>query len=201
MRESVTAYLLAAGEGRRFGSSKPLAEFHGRTVLDRVASAFRPYVGEVVVIARAGDDAIFAEATRLGLRVVPNSSPEAGMSSSVALAIRDCHTEWLSLCPCDLPLLKGQIVESVVEALKTAEPNGDFVVQPEVEGRRKHPVLLRRAWIEQHLSRLSGGTPLRAILGEANALTVPFDDPLPFRDFDTPPEFQFLLQAGSGEVE
>ncbi len=201
MSRGLTAYLLAAGEGRRFGRSKPLAPFHGRTVLDRVASAFRPHVLEVALVARMEDEPLLSEAARLGLRVVANPNPELGMASSVAVAVTDCRTEWLALCPCDLPLLTSEIVGRVVRALD-AGPLGDTeVIQPEAEGRRKHPVILKRSWIEAFLPQLAEDTPLREILEKARALTVPFHDPLPFRDFDTRQEYESLLDEGAGEVK
>lgn len=50
----VTAIIVAAGEGRRFGSAKPFALLGGETVLDRTVKEFEahPEVDEIILVLR-----------------------------------------------------------------------------------------------------------------------------------------------------
>ena len=50
----VTAIIVAAGEGRRFGSAKPFALLGGQTVLDRTVKVFEahPEVDEIILVLR-----------------------------------------------------------------------------------------------------------------------------------------------------
>lgn len=186
------AFLLAAGESRRMGKSKPLLPFGDTTVLTTMAIAFRDGgCAPVAVVHRAEDAPIRRAIDALGLRGVANPDPSPGMSSSVAVAAEAATGEWLALCPCDMPLLTGAAVARLGSALAGCQAD---VLQPEAEGRRKHPLFVRRAWLVQRAERLRGGTPLRNLLGEAKVAVLGFHDATEFRDFDTPAEYEELLR-------
>lgn len=51
----VTALILAAGEGSRFGQSKAFLSAGGRTLLERAVAAVQPFAAAVIVGARAAD--------------------------------------------------------------------------------------------------------------------------------------------------
>ena len=87
-QQSVAAVVLAAGESRRFGSAKQLAELDGRTLLEHVlaladAAGLSPIVAVVPVwLTRptAMDDE--------RLRWVQNPHPARGMSHSLQLGFQ-----------------------------------------------------------------------------------------------------------------
>lgn len=186
------AFLLAAGESRRMGEPKPLLPFGDSTVLATMATAFRRGGCEPVTVVHRLEDLRLIEAARaLGLRALPNPDPSPGMASSVAVAAGAATAEWIALCPCDMPLLTDTTVSRLVSALSDCEHE---TLQPAVEGRRKHPVFVRRAWLLERVDRLRRGTPLRELLGEAQMAVLDFQDASEFQDFDTPEEYKALVR-------
>jgi len=190
------AFLLAAGESRRMGVPKPLVPFGDSTVLATMAHAFRAAgCSPITVVHRPGDIRLLEAVHALGLRAVANADPSPGMSSSVAVAAESASSEWLALCPCDMPLLTAGTLARVVQAL--ADCGGD-VLQPAVDGRRKHPVVIKRTWLLARTESLRGGTPLRELLGDAEDTSVEFPDEAEFLDFDTREEYEALVRLARG---
>ena len=80
----VAAVILAAGESRRFGSPKQLAELNGRTLLAHVLErAFGAGLDPVVAVVPAWFDP--SATTARPISWVHNSHPERGMSESLKL--------------------------------------------------------------------------------------------------------------------
>lgn len=185
-------FLLAAGESRRMGSSKPLLPFGEMNVLAVMVDAFR-FAGfePVSVVHRVEDVALVEAAVLLNLRTVVNPNPAPGMSSSVAVAAEMAIADWLAVCPCDIPLLTPETLSRLVQALSGCTADA---LQPSVDGRQKHPVLLRRTWLLEQVSRLRSGVSLRELLAEAELAVVECLDSVEFLDFDTPEEYKALLR-------
>lgn len=184
-------FLLAAGEGSRMGTSKPLLDFDGTTILERMVVSFRNGgLARVRVVGRK-DDHELAEATlATGAAYVVNPRPDLGMAGSIVKAIENCDASWLGVCPADLPLLSATTISACVAAL------GGDVVQPSSEGRPKHPVFIHKRQFPNLKARLREGFTLRDCLPEIEARTlIESPNPLQFRDVDTPDDVQALLRA------
>lgn len=186
------AFLLAAGESRRMGSPKPLLPFGDSTVLAVMARAFRlAGYAPIWVVHRAEDTALVEASVLLGLYPVANLDPAPGMSSSIAVAASTATADWLALCPCDMPLLTSGTLARLAEALEGCEAAS---LQPTVEGRRKHPVLVKREWLLERGELLRADTPLRELLADSGGAGLEFADATEFLDFDTPEEYEALAR-------
>src|SRR5262245_27213719 len=85
---NVGVVVLAAGRGVRFGGDvpKPLVMLAGTTLLARaLAAAVAAAIGPVVVVV--SDDRV-GEAVPSGIEVLRNATPEAGIASSLQVALR-----------------------------------------------------------------------------------------------------------------
>jgi molybdenum cofactor cytidylyltransferase len=85
----IVGVVLAAGEGRRFGGTKQLAEFNGAPLVIHAVRALRDAaVAEVVVVTGHDADAVEAVLPD-GVRVVRNDGYRGGQSTSLAAALHD----------------------------------------------------------------------------------------------------------------
>ena len=146
MNETVTAIVLAAGAGTRFGGGKLLAPIGGRPVLQHVLDALATAgVGDVVVVIGDDLDAIEAAIAWRSERRVRNPDPGRGLSSSLRVGLDavgdDAHAALIALG--DQPLVPVAVIRALLEA--PADASRPVVVPVYPDDRGRNPVLLRRA--------------------------------------------------------
>ncbi|MES9833343.1 MAG: nucleotidyltransferase family protein [Candidatus Thiodiazotropha sp. DIVDIV] len=189
----LTAVLLAAGSGSRFGSSKLLHPFmDGESI--GVASA-RHLVSAVprgVAVVRPEDKDLARLLEKLGYRIIENKMDEAGMGDSLALAVRETFDAagWL-IALADMPWIKVETIQTLAGRLG----QGASMVAPGYGGKRGHPVGFSDAWGDQ-LSDLSGDRGARQLLLDyPNELElIPTDDPGVLQDVDYPSDLSVAEQ-------
>jgi len=177
--QRVGAVILAAGESRRFGSPKQLAELDGRTLLDHVvatarAAGLRPVVAVVPTwLARpaAGE----------GVHWIPNPHPEWGMSHSLRLGL-----EALADAEAAVILLGDQPRVAAGTIMQLLAARGDRpIVAVEAAGLLAPPVLIERSHFEL-ATALSGDHGLRDVLRGSPELVTPVPIAQHTADIDTP---------------
>lgn len=153
----VTAILLAAGSGSRFGGGKLLADFDGRPLLEVVLSRLEAApVEEVVAVVGAEAGRVGEICKRRGVRTVFNPEWERGMSTSVLTGLAGCGPETAAAVVLlgDQPLVSAVAVERLVAAFR----EGARVAVATYDGRRRNPALFsREVWplLERELGRSS----------------------------------------------
>ena len=116
------------------------------------------------------------------------------MAGSIVEALDDCTSDWMCLCPADMPMLTAQAIGDCAAAL-----GDERIVQPECEGRRRHPVFVSTSLRFELRCFLNEGGTLRGFLHERIIKTVPAQPCSQFRDIDTPQDYERLLEeAGFG---
>lgn len=115
------AVLLAAGESRRFGDNKLLADFFGRPLIARpleVLDELKPARCAVVT----GNDRIAVLARACGMDVIVNDNPQAGQSRSVVLGVRAmADMDAVLLLAADQPLISAASLHALFEAFQSGE--------------------------------------------------------------------------------
>jgi len=151
------ALLLAAGSGSRFGSQKLLALWRGRPLVAHVIAVAttlrdRGLVGGVTAVVQQGDETVGALLRQAGVRLVPNSDPQLGLSHSLRLG--------LGALAASTPVPDGALIfladqpatpiEAVGEVIRAWQLGGSAVVRPryaDAPDEPGHPVLVDRdAW-------------------------------------------------------
>ena len=161
MCEGVSAVLLAAGSGSRFGGGKLLARYRGRPLIEAALASLKDApVDETVVIV--GDDAqrLREVCEPYGVRVVENPEWGRGQSTSVRAGLRALGPEARAavVLLADQPLVGAGAVERLVAAFE----GGAKVAVATYEGRPRNPVLFsREVWplLEAELSGDEGARP------------------------------------------
>jgi molybdenum cofactor cytidylyltransferase len=186
----ISAIVLAAGAGRRFGDGgKSLAPWGGGRLLDHgLRTALAVPSDEVVVVTGARADAVAAHVRGLTddprLRLVQAPDWADGLSASLAAgirAVRGADAAFILLG--DMPRIPAAVLVPLAEAVQRGAP----AAAPVFQGARGHPVVVSAALFPQleALTGDSGAGRLLAGLGEALARVEAPDDGVLF-DVDTP---------------
>ncbi len=191
--ESAVIVLLAAGESRRYGGIKQLADIEGQPMVRRAACTALDTGAKVIVVTGSHADEIAAALADLPLLITYNPAWRDGMGSSLAAGIRHLHDQFplasgALLCLADQPLLGASWL---VDLLKRHGRKPGLILATEQAGVAGPPVLFPRDCFAD-LMRWSGADGAQALLKrEADRLErFPCDTGI---DIDTPEDLQRAL--------
>ena len=189
----ISAILLAAGSGSRFGGGKLLALYRGRPLIEAsLANLAEAPIEETVAVV--GDDAqrLRAVCEPYGVRVVENPNWRQGQSTSVRAGLLALGPEVRAavVLLADQPLGGPGAVGRLVAAFE----EGAEVAVATYGGRRRNPVLFSRAVWPLLEAELSGDEGARAVLRRHPDLAteVPCDGVGDPADVDTAEDLRSL---------
>lgn len=159
----ISAILLAAGAGSRFGGGKLLAELDGRPLIEHALATLRDSpVDETVVVVGPDAEKLREVCEPFGARVVENLEWELGQSTSVLAGLRamDGGARAAVVLLGDQPLVGAGAVERLITAFEA----GARVAVATYGGKRRNPVLFSREVWPLLLEELSGDEGARAVL-------------------------------------
>jgi molybdenum cofactor cytidylyltransferase len=163
---TIGGLILAAGEGRRFGATKQLAELRGRPLLEYALAAMAGVSPRVVVLGHAADE-IAAAVDLHGAAPVVCDDWASGQSASLRCgldALADCDAVVVVLG--DMPGITAEAIEAVVAAA-----GDEDAVRATYDGAPGHPVLLRRPLLDR-AGELRGDSGFRDLLERARVREV-----------------------------
>jgi CTP:molybdopterin cytidylyltransferase MocA len=171
VRKGVTAILLAAGSGSRFGGGKLLAPYRGRPLIEAaLASLEEAPVDEKVVVV--GDDAerLREVCERYGVHIVENPEWQRGQSTSVLAGLRACGalTQAAVVLLGDQPLIGAGAVDRLVATFA----EGAKVAVATYGGKRRNPVLFSREVWPLLEAELAGDEGARSVMRHHPELLV-----------------------------
>lgn len=192
VQQRVAAVVLAAGQSRRMGRSKPLLPWSdGQTVIETIVRRLLMFrLAEIVIVTGYQGEAVRRTLEHLPVSFVENEDYAAGeMISSLqaGLGALPETTAGALVVLGDQPALDGRVVRDVLAGY--AEGRG-AIVAPVYRGERGHPVLFdRRFWPE--LLALEQGAPrdvIRRYPHDLALVEVSSDSIL--TDIDTPEQYR-----------
>jgi molybdopterin-guanine dinucleotide biosynthesis protein A len=167
----VTLAILAGGQGRRLGGvAKGLLEHQRRALLAHLLDLRDRFADACVV---ADDPSPWA---RFGARVVPDLVKHRGAPGGLHAALAHAATPWVVLVGCDMPHVRAEIVESLLDLRDDrldwvcAERAGYLEPMPGVYASRMAPTLA---------SALGGNPSLQNLLRAAPGRPVPIAELAP----------------------
>lgn len=189
--------ILAAGEARRFGRCKQLAEFQNKPLLQHVVDTALPLPHKRLMIITGKYDEALREAAGSGLfngtELVFNPEWSQGMSSSIRLACQLLERE----CDQILVLLSDQILVSTEELERLIRgATGAGIVCAGFRGTVGPPALFEQSYYPDLLS-LTAENGAKQILTnpEKFVKVVPMDSA--GWDIDTHEDLENLVDVGS----
>jgi molybdenum cofactor cytidylyltransferase len=116
----IAGVVLAAGEGRRFGATKQLAEIRGRPLVLHAVQALRDAGVDEVVVVTGHDAEAVGRVLPEGVRAVRNDGYREGQASSLAAAIRalGAEAEAAVILLADQPGVTGSEVAALVDRFR-----------------------------------------------------------------------------------
>ncbi len=179
----MSAILLAAGSGSRFGGGKLLARLPDRTPIGvaswrNLASA----VSRCIAVVRTGDTALRDMLEAEGAQVVECSDAQNGMSRSLIAGLRATgDVDGWVIALGDMPYIRPATITKVLEAIGA----GALIALPTYHGKRGHPVGLS-ARLRKELLEVQGDEGAREVVKRHadDCLLIECDDPGILRDID-----------------
>ena len=190
----IVGLLLAAGQGRRFGSDKLLHPLDDGTPLAVVsARKLKEACPRAIAVLRPEQTTLAALLVAEGLEVVICPEASAGMGHSLAAGVAASleAAGWL-VALADMPFVQVATLRSVADALNT----GAALAAPFHNGQRGHPVAFAARWRDQLLA-LTGDEGARAVVGNNRGLLSRIDtaDAGVLRDVDTPQDLALAVHS------
>lgn len=174
--------VLAGGEGRRLGGDKAGALVAGRPLLEHALGTVGRVARPVAVVVRS----------RTSLPMLPGPTPLVWTEpdgaqhplSGVVHALREAKGQPVLVCAVDLPLLDAATLRVLLIAAALA-PKAPAVV-PRADGQLQVLCALYRPAALVGLEGFAADARATAVVDALGPAVVPFEDPTPFVNVNTP---------------
>ena len=190
---AIGGLVLAAGEGRRFGGSKLIAELDGRPLLEHVLAAMSATSLErVVCVFGAGAREVLGRVDLHGAEPVLCEGWAEGQAASLRSGVEAlADAEAIVIALGDQPLLSPAAVERVI----AARGGRALAVRATHDGVPSHPTLVERPLFDA-LRELRGDRGARDLLAGVETREVPCEGFGSAADIDTVDDLA-ALRAGT----
>ena len=203
MRSRISAIVLAAGAGSRFGGGKLLAPYQGRPLVETVLSQLHVApVNEIIAVVGdktgEGGARLRHVCSLYGALIAENPRWEEGISASVKRGLAACSPDADAAVVVlgDQPLVGAGAVARLVEA----HEGGATVAVATYGDKRRNPALFARGTWPMLREELSGDEGARGFLERHPEMVteVPCDDVADPADVDTREDLRRLEARGLG---
>jgi len=195
-KRKIAAIILAAGFSSRMKSFKPLLPLGPASVMEIAVRSFQEAgFKDIRVVLGHKSGELIPVCDVLRVQCIYNENFVEGMFSSVKAGVRSLgpEVEGFFLLPVDNPLIHEDTLHRLYEAFNM-EHKG--IVYPVYRGKRGHPPLISRCYVDSILS-WTGEGGLRALLEhyQGDALEVSMEDQGVLLDMDTPEDYRRILKC------
>lgn len=193
----IAALVLAAGQSRRMGANKMLAEIDGLPMLAGVVDmALRSQARPVLVVTGHQSERARQALGDRPVSIVENADFAQGLSTSLKAGLRALpdDVDGVVVCLGDMPRVTAAHIDRLIAAFNPVE--GRAICVPTFGGRQGNPVLWDRRFIPEML-KLSGDVGAKRLIGahSESVAEVAMSDAGVLLDVDTPQALADLVRA------
>jgi molybdenum cofactor cytidylyltransferase len=192
--------ILAAGSSSRFGNTKQLLHFNGKTLLQNaIEEATDAGVGTIVVVTGANADEISKKIKNENFEIVFNKDWEQGMASGIGIGLKKAITlnneiEKVIIAVCDQPFVSSSLFQ---ELFQKQNKSGRHIVASAYAGTVGTPVLFTQKYFDA-LMGLTGDQGAKILLKKYSEDLATVDFPDGNIDIDTQEDYENLLKGDPG---
>ena len=190
MTDSLSAIILAGGRSSRMGRDKALIEIDGTPLLQRVCEAAIACTDSIYVVTSWCDRYSFLPAS---VQFIKEESPRSPIVA-FAEALPQISTEWVLLLACDLPRLKGEVLQQSTARLEQVSETAIALVPKSQKGWEPLCGFYRRTCLtslENYLGQ--GKRSFQGWLDAENVEELQISDRNVLTNCNTPEELSQLL--------
>ena len=160
----VSAAVQAGGRSNRMGKDKALIPLGGRPLIEHVLTRLDGLCDEILVTTNRPQDYSF-----LGLRLAPDSVPDAGALHGLRTALEASQGERVLVIGCDMPFVSRALLEHML----LVDPEADVVV-PFANGEYEplHAVYARSCLAQVDEALLAGNRRMISFFPEVRIATI-----------------------------
>jgi len=176
---NITAFVLAGGFSRRFGSNKALFPYNGKPLIMYPLQLLSQQTESVHIIAK--DTEPYAE---MEYPVVVDAYEQQTPLVGILSGLKESRTDWNVFTACDMPFLTTEVFERLQNNV-SPQPENDAIVpvadgqlQPLVAFYRRRLIPTLRTAIDENLS-------MKEWLSDLTVKQVKFQDNTPFQNINS----------------
>lgn len=124
----VSVAVLAGGQSKRMGQDKAFLEVGGRRVIDRVLARVKPLTDDLFIGTNSPE-----KYREFGLRLVPDVYPDKAALGGIYSAIAAARYARVLIVACDMPFLKTELLQHLIELAPTADVVAPLIEPPQPE--------------------------------------------------------------------
>ena len=190
--EKTAGIILAAGTSKRYGETKQLLDWKGKTFIRQVAeTALQAGLEPVVIVTGSHHAEVESQLRDLPVHVIYNAAYEQGQSTSIKAGLQALprHAGGAVFLLADQPQIPVEVIRALTESHAS---EGQAILAPLVlEERRANPVLFDRVTFPD-LMGLQGDIGGRGIFDKHRVSYLPWHDDILLFDVDKPEDYQRL---------
>ena len=181
--------IMASGMGKRFGSNKLMADFEGRSLIERILDATEGIFASRVVVTRHQD--VMKQCQKQEIPVICHQLPWRSDTVRLGVEALDLPVTGCLFCPSDQPLLSKE----TVQAMAIAADHRQDVIWQLCDGDLAGAPVLFPQWTFEELCNLPEGKGGSVLIKKYRDQVRPFParGPEELMDVDRPEDIEKLL--------
>ena len=109
-KKDITGILLAGGKSSRMGTDKGFLKLNKKSFIEYSMEALQPLVSEMLIVTNNPDYDVFK------MKRVDDLIRDAGPLAGIYSGLKQSKTEYNLVLSCDIPLIKTEILEKLINA-------------------------------------------------------------------------------------